>query len=465
MASLEREAAYLLRSLFDFRGAAPQGAPRASFPSQSNRPVPSAGARQQASKSTNDDSSGSWPAPSVAQSLTANCAQKSERRTVHSESGLRVVDDTEFDDVVEPAPEMHNVEMEPTPAEAGIVATNRLPRAPRAPRPPRTTGSNNGSGVCRSGMDGDDQPKKTTVIRNVTEEKPQSSRMYVLEDEHHGERPSELQCGPVLCDVHVPEWARYELHEKTLDEVQAVEAMFPDEFQLLTPDVLRHLEECVATCAVSSRPEALCLQVMKRLHCDDGQQSMCVLVEFSLPPYYPTHSAMVELSWPQGQDGDVHRNRCLREMEQAIRTEVLRELECNEVILAVLDWLDTTGAERLAQAISTNPAAALTPKHESQLENDHASEQTSPSSEQMLSKQERIEKARAERMNGKYSESWDLCYAFVKHGACKEKNCPWRHTLPCKMKHEAGATNDSAQGEASVLAAESKAVRNGKRRG
>ena len=26
----------------------------------------------------------------------------------------------------------------------------------------------------------------------------------------------------------------------------------------------------------------------------------------------------------------------------------------------------------------------------------------------------------------KFSEKWDLCYAFIKHGSCKDKNCQWR---------------------------------------
>ena len=32
----------------------------------------------------------------------------------------------------------------------------------------------------------------------------------------------------------------------------------------------------------------------------------------------------------------------------------------------------------------------------------------------------------AHRRGAKFTEKWDLCYAFIKHGSCKDKNCQWR---------------------------------------
>ncbi|CAE7533593.1 unnamed protein product [Symbiodinium natans] len=39
---------------------------------------------------------------------------------------------------------------------------------------------------------------------------------------------------------------------------------------------------------------------------------------------------------------------------------------------------------------------------------------------------------RTHRTGAKFTEKWDLCYAFSKHGSCKDKNCQWRHELPKK---------------------------------
>eukprot|EP00439_Symbiodinium_sp_Y106_P085040 s1048_g27.t1 len=50
------------------------------------------------------------------------------------------------------------------------------------------------------------------------------------------------------------------------------------------------------------------------------------------------------------------------------------------------------------------------------------------------SKADRIEQARRERLSAKFTEKWDLCYAFIKHGSCKDKNCQWRHELPPKKE-------------------------------
>merc|ERR1712224_224121 len=100
--------------------------------------------------------------------------------------------------------------------------------------------------------------------------------------------------------------------------------MFPEEFELLTPEI-RHLEECIAQSSVSSRAEAMCFRISQTFELEDRDEAAVVLIEFSLPPYHPVHSPMVELLWPESCIAEREQQQALFELETGVRTEVLRE--------------------------------------------------------------------------------------------------------------------------------------------
>merc|ERR1712224_764571 len=124
--------------------------------------------------------------------------------------------------------------------------------------------------------------------------------------------------------------------------------------------------------------------------------------------------------------GDVHKRRALDLLENVIREKVLKQQEGTEVVLKVLERLQlhgTTDLARLEKEVAAEAAAAAPPLA------------AAAGASAVESKQDRIEKARMERQQGKFTESWDLCYAFAKHGCCKDKNCKWRHeAYPVKEK-------------------------------
>lgn len=215
----------------------------------------------------------------------------------------------------------------------------------------------------------------------------------------------------------IPEWATVDLHERTLDELCIVEAMYPDECRVCTPDVRQHLEDCVSRRSVSAKFEPLRIDIEYRLDVPDDSDFR-VILEFSLPPYYPTHVASLNL---RATDRS-HRQQAVYHLEQRARAELVARGEEVEVILPILEWFAEHGAAEVVVCEAVAPAPAAP-----------ASASTSAASVKQA-KRDRIEQARAERLSSKYSETpnLDLCYTFVKHGYCKEKDCQWRHAVPGK---------------------------------
>jgi len=373
--------------------------------------------------------------------VRVSCTQ----RTVHSEGGLAVVDDGEFDEevVYEPVGEVPpgavDASNDPTPAEALVRQQQQplqqsQPSGGRAPRAHRRAEASSVSFAVQGGRSSRKQaPARTEKQPPPAPEANPMSVELALDSEMRNERCSE-QSTLLLEDVWVPEWATSELHERALDELQAVEAMFPEECSVLTPEVQAHLVDCVSRRAVNTRPEPLRLELLQSIPGAEG--GLDVLVEFSFPPYYPTQAALVELREP-GDPGSGCQRALLDRLEAQMREGVLRASQGGEVVMAVVEWLAEHGALELA-ACRREAAAASTgspPGAEDPPAPGGASGSTT------AAKRERIEQARLDRMSSKYSQSWDLCYAFVKHGTCKDKSCQWRHAAPGKEKKEAGGTS------------------------
>eukprot|EP00438_Fugacium_kawagutii_P032687 Skav221348 [mRNA] locus=scaffold1845:143227:156381:- [translate_table: standard] len=422
MAALEREAASMLRSLFDFRSVGSGGSSGSGDQHVQPEPVPPAPmeAVPEGSEANEAASSVHWPAlgetPEVSR-LAPEPAPEGERRirvctqrTVHNDGGLQVVDDTEFD------VEYEEEEMteEPTLAESAASA----PRRSRLARLPRSRGD--GAQITFSvtgrrtdlpeGRRGGPGTRKGTTVERISERVERSE----------SESSEESQEGALEVETWIPDWATPDLHERLLSELEVIEAMFPEEIQMLTPEVKSHLEGCLLRGVVSRAADPLRFQVSQHV---DGPRGGCtVQVEFSMPPFYPLHDANVLLRGADDAPGWIRDG--LLNLQATLRTEFLPSLEGSEVIQKVIDWLQMHGPAVLSSA----ERDAADPKRRAK--------QAEPEAEPAASKAERIEQARKERLSAKFTEKWDLCYAFVKHGSCKDKNCQWRHELPKKEEKE-----------------------------
>lgn len=428
MAALEREAASMLRSLFDFRSVG--NATSRVVPDVNAVSAPQSGAEvseEQASEAP--AASVHWPALEELPTESRPSAQQEERRirtctqrTVHNDGGLQVVDDTEFD-----------VEFEEDPSEPTLAESASAPRRSRLARLPRARGD--AAQITFS---------VTGRARAEPSSRPQRSQAQA-QSEESGESDSP-QDEPLEVETWIPEWATPDLHERQLAEIEIVEAMFPEEFQVLTPEVRTHLKECFSRGIVSRAPEPLRIQVSQHL---DGPRGGCAaIVEFSMPPFYPLHNASIVLQEDERTGAAGAGTGWIREalsaLQITLRTEVLPSLEGSEVIQKVLDWLNMHAPEILA----SSQREAADPKRKQEREAAEPAASTT--------KAERIEQARKERLSAKFTEKWDLCYAFVKHGSCKDKNCQWRHELP--KKEGASTPDEKDEGKASKASSSGKST-------
>eukprot|EP00931_Biecheleriopsis_adriatica_P086899 TRINITY_DN61453_c0_g1_i1.p1 TRINITY_DN61453_c0_g1~~TRINITY_DN61453_c0_g1_i1.p1 ORF type:complete len:952 (+),score=224.66 TRINITY_DN61453_c0_g1_i1:264-2858(+) len=451
MAALEREAASMLRSLFDFRSAGigagsgraaqsqppPQPAPPPPAAPPPPPPPEAAASRQEAAASREWPGLGQEPATAL-----------TNRRTVHQDGGLQVVDDGEFEEGYEDeqtAPP-ETTEDEPTLADAAAAGPQRqkIARLPRsrgdgAQLTFAITGRVHAGPVASSGG----AASSGSRLRGPAAEDSDRDS-----DDENGSQGDSVPAVALEVESWVPDWASPELHERMLAELDMVEAMYPDEYRLLTPDVRAHLQQCIDSGSVSRQPDHLRCEVVQ--HIDGAKGGRDVVIEFSLPPYYPLHEATLSLrdlnENREGEAGPTARVRAaLTSLQATMRTDVLHSLEGSEVILRVLEWLTQHGpaefvrCERGAEEQGIRAAAAV---------------QQAAAAPAELTKEERIAQAKKERNAAKHSETWDLCAAFVQHGKCKNKNCQWRHEAwPDKDKPK---KSDKAESEAVEKKAEAK---------
>lgn len=417
MAALEREAASMLRSLFDFRSVGSGGLTRSEPAAQPEpaQPEDVMSVSQEIQEPSDAATSAAvhWPAlgETPAQVSRQQPQPEGERRirvctqrTVHNDGGLQVVDDTEFDVEYE-----EEIVSEPTLAESAASA----PRRSRLARLPR--GRGDGAQITFS-VTGrarvDPIPERARAVGSGA-----SASQDKSESESEASEAEALEC-----ETWIPDWATPELHERLLSELEVIEAMFPDEFQVLNPEVKSHLEGCLSKGVVSRATDPLRIQISQHL---DGPRGGCnMLVEFSMPPFYPLHDANVLLR--EADEGAGWIKDGLQNLQATLRTEVLPTLEGSEVVQKVTDWLNMHGPAVLSSA----EREAADPKRRAKAERE------AREAEPAATKAERIEQARKERLSAKFTEKWDLCYAFVKHGSCKDKNCQWRHELPKKEEKE-----------------------------
>lgn len=417
MAALEREAASMLRSLFDFRSV--RNVPQ---PAWQTTPEPGAesDALQASEQSASDwpvlgassQDSGREPASIQPERRIRTCT----RRTVHNDGGLQVVDDTEFDE------EYEEDEDEPLfgPTDPTLAESASAPRRARAARLPRSRGDR---AQITFSVTGRARAEPTGEGRVGGQAGSSQMRLSTqLEDSEGDDHQEDDHIPPPLeVEAWVPEWATPDLHERLLTEIDVVSAMFPDECQVLTQDVQAYLQECLSNGLVSRRPDPLRVQVAQHV---DGPNGGCtVYLEFSLPPFYPLHEPSLTLK-AADEGAPVWMRDALQSLQGTLRTE-LHNLEGSEVMVKAVEWLTQHGPTAFARERESSHVNKAAP----------AKKQAPAVSQQAVeSKAERIEQARRERLSAKFTDKWDLCYAFIKHGSCKDKNCQWRHELPPKKE-------------------------------
>eukprot|EP00930_Biecheleria_cincta_P083774 TRINITY_DN73281_c0_g1_i1.p1 TRINITY_DN73281_c0_g1~~TRINITY_DN73281_c0_g1_i1.p1 ORF type:complete len:961 (+),score=193.03 TRINITY_DN73281_c0_g1_i1:189-2885(+) len=465
MAALEREAASMLRSLFDFRSAgvgvgavatSQHSAPPAQPPPPQPPPEPPVMPAQQQVSSQEEAGSTSqdWPRQAP---VAPRERELTNRRTIHNDSGLQVVDDDEFeegfDDQEQEAPPEATAE-EPTLADSLAPAPARRQKIARLPR-------NRGEGAQLTfsitgrvhAVDSMPESRAAAAASSST-----GVRGMAAEDSEAGSlSDDDRQTGAGLLEVEgwLPDWASSALHERTLAEVELVEAMFPDECRLLTPDVRIHLQDCVDRGVVSRQATPMRLELTQ--HLDGAAGGIDVVLEFSLPSLYPLHEATLSLRDASEETGDGPSARvlaALASLQATMRTDVLQSLEGSEVIVKVVDWLNQHGPAELARCErgaedKVSKAKGAAPK---------------PAAAPEKTKEEKVAEARKERNAQKHTETWDLCAAFVQHGKCKNKNCRWRHeAMPPKeiKKVDEKSTDETKETES----ASSTKPKSGKKKG
>jgi len=450
MSMLEREAASMLRSLFDFRSAAgaqpPPPPPRSAGQSGGGGPRP-----PRAGHPADGGGSGSQ-IETAPKSRLRSCVQ----RTVHTEGSLTVVDDGEFDEEYEEVDEVGPsgaMGSEPTPAEALALSRGKPTARPKVarsrpqPQPARTSGqgrANNEKPVCGGGK----AAQVTFAVtggRKGTTHSSSSASAAARPDQDTADRTK------AVFDAWIPDWASWELHSRLLEELKAVEAALPGKCQVLTPDVLAHLEDCVQTHGLSQQLDPLRLEI--ELDLDLCRESRAVVVEFAIPPYYPMHAATVALRLAANTKGDIEA--VLDRLVRRLREEVLLGHEGEEQLLLVTEWLHENGPQeyiRPSRGVGAVEGRASQQGAPGGSSSPAPVVKTKTAKESKEDKRERVEQAKKERLMSKYTEKWDVCYAFSKHGHCKDKNCSWRHdkaTSESKGKN-ADSTTGGQRGNASV---------------
>merc|ERR1719265_1670277 len=118
-------------------------------------------------------------------------------------------------------------------------------------------------------------------------------------------------------------------------------------------------------------------------------------------------------------------------------------------MIGVLEWLKEEAVSKLKQikkARSKEEAPIIKQKKKTEKE----------------LKEEAAEEEKRKRLADKYTEKWDLCYAFFKHGKCKDKNCKWRHETQAQVEAREKAQKAAEAEEKAGEKAKAEVPTNGK---
>jgi len=235
-----------------------------------------------------------------------------------------------------------------------------------------------------------------------------------------------------------PDWATPELQASQLSELE----------QLIAEESLHLLEvDCGAVDDLRSaqaRGEVLLREGPVLCEVPLGDD---ITARLAVPPFYPTQPVTV-VQITDSASGTASRSPvgALRALEREARTEASRlEDACEAFALtALVRWLSLEAPQRWP-VLAAEARAAERQACAEAAEIARKAERASKEDRDAGGEASRV------RVAEKYSPSWDLCTAFVKHGKCKNKNCKWRHEKPAEKAREetqAGAATNGAQPQA-----------------
>jgi len=376
---------------------------------------------------------------------------------VHSEGGLRVVDDNlpEQAPATEQGPVTGSGATAPTPAEAIAAAAagqQRPKRAPRAPREHRVTVPG-GVASCGGGSSGGTSGGYPTVgaarqLGEIEEESEGKSRTLVIIEEDTAANSAASGSG----EAWVPPWATPELQAKQLAELERLS--LEGTVQLL-PDretALSALRRAQARGELLRRDAPITCQAPI-----DGTTIALIAV----PPFYPTQPVTIQqvrLRAQSGQSGSMPGS-ALRAMERELRQEVSRLEAAGEQppLSSLVRWLATEGPGRLdglrAEAQASRAAGSSNSARADDDGRAAADRPVPPAAAAAVAAEAmdpKYDAFKVSRNAEKYSPNWDLCAAFIKNGRCKNKNCKWRHEKPApepQRQPQAAAPAAAAQGQ------------------
>lgn len=330
-----------------------------------------------------------------------------EALVLHSEGGLQVIDDSVGElEAVEARGEQRfaaaGLGRAPTPAEALAKATaakaQRPKFAPRA-RPTAQGGTSSGSKAAARGMG------ESTKPRPIIIEEPDKPRNLIIMEE-----PSSASAACGSAEAWAPPWATPQLQAVLLEELTRLSGR--GELMLVDGStVLEALRASQASNELLRQEAPMLIEVAV---------SSDVVVRLAVPLYYPMQPLMV-VEARRAKDTKV-APAVLRGLEREVRLELSRLGEANEPLplTALLRWMK--GASGRLEALAQQADAERQAAHAAAVAADEAARSVA---EAPAAADEKVV-----RLSEKYSQSWDLCTAFMKHGKCKNKNCKWRHERP-----------------------------------
>lgn len=322
-----------------------------------------------------------------------------EAKIVHSEGGLRVVDEGESgEEVVEDQAALF-------PDLGGNATPASKPRkAPRAPRPDPTQVRE--AAKCGSGG-------------VTTQNGPGSKKSKAKERELDVEESVAPAAAASSTEPWIPPWASVELQLQQLREVE--DHLLAGTISVDQPG-LKAFRASVNNGAMMLEGDGLACEI-RVVEAD-------LVAHVTLPIWYPALQPIVSLQ----SDDATEAAEVLSSLERLLREEVLRPSEGSLCLEVLAEWLQGNAPESLRR---------LRQEH---FEASAAAEEAAAAAARARPPPKADPTARVAE---KYTVNWDLCSGFLKTGKCKNKNCKWRHELPApkEAKKEEPAPDKSTEGK------------------
>lgn len=353
-----------------------------------------------------------------------------EARTVHTEGGLRVIDDSlpEVPPTHQLGPVVGAGLAAPTPSEA--LASRAGPKPKRAPRPQRpgiaetqpadscrplsAGGSNAVAAIRGANADRCSSSVKKAVVGPVFED---DCKTHIIVEEPSTASGSSGSAEAWIAAVMTPELQAAKVGELSKLDEEGLICLLPDRDAALAP-FHEAGSQVVQGALVNCEVPLL----------DD------VVVQISVPALYPTQTvAITQVSNSSSLSASPNGllAAAASAFERDVRLEAAKLQESgDQPLTALVHWLSVEGPGRI-EVLNEEVRAARRVANPGNRGNDERLAEDPRALEARSS-----ETARTDRLAQKYSSNWDLCTGFLKTGKCKNKHCQWRHEMPAPKNPE-----------------------------